>query len=66
METPAFVLPKRPIIPVAEGNKTGLTLFMLGKSILADTHLLCLADTCSLFNYFHQEFFQGQFPLATL
>lgn len=47
----------RPIIPVAVGNKTGLILFMHGKSILADTHLLCLADSCSLFNYFHQEFF---------
>lgn len=51
VETLAFALSTRPVIPIAEGKQTSLTLFILDKPILAATPLLCLLDTvCSIFS----------------
>lgn len=58
VETLAFALSIRGVIPVAERKQTSSTLFILNKPILANTHLLCLPHiVCSFFstNIFSME-----------
>lgn len=60
VETLAFALSTRYVIPVAEGKQTSSTLFILDKPILANTHLLCFPYiVCSFF--FHQYLSNGNF-----
>lgn len=63
VETLAFPLSTRPVIPIAEGQQTGLALFILDKPILADI-LLCLPDI--VFSFFSIKIFSEKISFGQL
>lgn len=62
VKTLAFPLSTRPVIPIAEGQQTGLTLFILDKPILAN--ILCLPDI--VFSFFSIKIFSEKISFGQL